>query len=52
MDNAGSMRFGRLGCHLLRNPSTVSGLIQFQKKLKYAAQQLGETLNSLLDTSA
>lgn len=52
MDTGGSMRYGRLGCHLLRNPSTVSGLIQFQKKLKYAAQQLGETLNSLLDTSA
>ena len=50
MDTAGSMRYGRLAFHLLRNPSTVSGLAQFQKKLKYAAQQLGKTLNLLLDT--
>mgnify|MGYP001177290925 FL=1 len=52
MNTAGSMRYGKLACHLLRNPSTVSGLIQFQKKLKYAAQQLGETLNILLDAPA
>ena len=50
MDTAGNMRYGRLAFHLLRNPSTVSGLAQFQKKLKYAAQQLGKTLNLLLDT--
>ena len=52
MNTAGSMRYGRLACHLLRNPSNISRLIQFQKKLNYAAQQLGKTLNLLLDTPA
>lgn len=52
MNSTGSVRYGRLAFHLLSNPSTVSGLIQFQKKLEYAAQQLGATLNLLLDTPA
>ena len=50
MNAAGSMRYGKLACHLLRKPRFVPKLIQFQKKLNYAAQQLGETLNILLDT--
>lgn len=50
MNTGGSVRYGKLACHLLREPSSVSKLIQFQKKLNYAAQQLGETLNLLLDT--
>jgi adenosylhomocysteine nucleosidase len=50
MNTAGSMRYGRFACHLLRKPITVLRLIQFQKKLNYAAQRLGATLNLLLDT--
>lgn len=42
------MRYGSLAYHILRHPGTIPKLIQFQKKVQYASQQLGKNLSLLL----
>lgn len=49
MNERGGMHYGKLAFHLIKHPGTVINLVQFQKKVQFAARRLGESLHSILE---